>query len=218
MKSFSKDKQPAKHHYKLQQEIATEAARLLCEEGIDDIHKASQRAAQKLGLYGKHFLPTESEVLFQVKIHQSLYQNSSNKKRLKNLLQTAFNAMTLMNSFKPQLIGPVLQGYAHEHSPIEILLQVDTPEEIAVFLMAQNIPYQLDEWKLYSGKPKSSSKSKVKNSFQLVPNYQFFAGRHQINLIILTEKNRKMIPLEPENWQAIQSASLTQVATLLEQY
>ncbi len=57
----------------------------------------------------------------------------------------------------------------------------------------------------------------MKSDFQLVPAYQFFADKHRINLVILTERNRKTMPLDPENWQAIQSASLAQVTALLDQ-
>lgn len=217
-RSLAKKKQLT-HQYKLQQEIATEAARLIREEGVDSTHKASLKAAHILGVYDKHLLPDENDVLYQIKIHQSLFRASSDKQILKSILEIAFNTMTLLNSFEPKLIGPILQEYALEHSDIEILLRVDSPEDIAVFLMTHKIPYQLGEWKLYTSKPKSrsSSKSKMKSDFQLVPAYQFFADKHRINLIILTERNRKTMPLDPENWQAIQSASLAQVTALLDQ-
>ena len=207
------------YQQKQQQEIAVETARLMSEEGIDNIHSARRKAAHKLGIHNEHSLPDDNEVLFQIKIHQSLYQSSSHQQLLNNLRTTAFNAMKLLNKFKPLLIGPVLQGYAHEHSSIDILLRADSAEEIAVFLMAHDIPYQLRDWKLFFGKPKShsSSKSSLKEQAQSVPAYQVYADKHTINLIVLLENHRKMLPLEPGNWQTIQSASLAQLDALLKE-
>ena len=91
---------------------------------------------------------------------------------------------------------------------------ISSPEEIAVLLMAHDIPYQLRDWKLYFSKPKSKSRSK--HNTQAVPAYQFYADKHLINLIVLSENQRKLTPLNPGNWQAIQKASLTQVEAMLE--
>ncbi len=206
-----KIRSPQKKRYKLRQQIAVEAARLMSEEGIDNIHNARKKAAHWLGIHDEHTLPDDDEILFQVKTHQSLYQSSSHKQLLANLRKTALNAMQLVSAFKPKLIGAVLLGYAHEHSSIDILIMADTPEELAVLLIAHNIPYQLRDWKLFFSKPGSKSK----HHEQSVPAYQFYAGDQLINLIVLSENQRNMVPLDPGNWQTIQKASLTQVEALL---
>lgn len=203
-----------KPQHKLRQQIAVEAARLMNEEGIDNLQNARKKAAHGLGIHDEHVLPDDKEILYEVKIHQSLYQSPSHEQLLKHLRATALNAMKLFNAFKPRLIGSVLLGHAHEHSSIDILLMADSPEEIAVLLMAHDIPYQLRDWQLYLSK--SQSKSRTKHNRQSIPAYQFYADKHLINLIILSEKQRKMTPLSPGSWQAIQRASVTQVEALLE--
>ncbi|MCK5648497.1 MAG: hypothetical protein KAI22_06415 [Gammaproteobacteria bacterium] len=213
-KKHSKSSSRQKQQYKLRQQIAVETARLMSEEGIDNLQNARKKAAHELGIHDEHVLPDDKEILYEVKIHQSLYQSSSHEQLLKNLRATALNAMKLFNVFKPRLMGSVLLGHAHEHSSIDILLMADSPEEIAVLLMAHDIPYQLRDWKLYFSKPKSKSRSK--HNTQAVPAYQFYADKHLINLIVLSENQRKLTPLNPGNWQAIQKASLTQVEAMLE--
>ncbi|MCN4145112.1 MAG: hypothetical protein LC437_08880 [Thiohalomonas sp.] len=60
--------------------------------------------------------------------------------------------MKLFNHFKPKLIGSVLLVHPHKQSSIDILVMADSPEEVPMFLMEQNIPYQLQDWKLFSSK------------------------------------------------------------------
>jgi len=55
----------------------------------------------------------------------------------------------------------------------------------------------------------------MKESVQHVPAYQFYADKNKINLIVLIEKNRKRVPVAPENGQTIQRASITQLEELL---
>lgn len=202
-----------KLQYKLRQQIAVEAARLMSEEGIDKIQAAVKKAAHKLGIHDEYLLPDSNEVLLQLKIHQSLYQSHSHAPLLRKLRATALNAMQLLAAFRPKLIGSVLSGYAHEHSGIDILVLADCPEDIALFLMRHDIPYQLKDSPLYFKKP--DSKPNSRDSTQSVPTYQFYAENYQINLIVLCDKQRKMLPLEPANWQPMPCASLAQLEDLL---
>ena len=190
---------------KLRQKIAVEAARLMSEEGVDTIQVAKKKAARKLGIHDEHALPDDDEILLQLKIHHSLYHPHTQAQLLRKLRETALNAMKLLNAFKPKLVGSVLSGYAHEHSGIDILIMADSPEEIAVFLMTHQIPYQLQDWQLYFSKHQRQS----------VPAYQFYTDKHPINLIVLSENLRKKRPLNPGNWQTMQRASLPQVEELL---
>ena len=208
MKSYSKPHKPSSYKpgsHKLQQQIAVEAARLINEEGFDNFHYARKKAAQRLGITDEHVLPDNEEILTQLKIHQSLYRNTAQEQVLTELRQTALSAMKLFSQFKPKLFGSVLSGYAHEQSSIDLLVMVDSAEEIAFFLMEHKVPYLLQEWKLFS----------AKHNYQLVPTYQFYAGNYQINLITLAEKQRKISPLNPINWKAMQKASIKQLEDLI---
>lgn len=191
--------------HKIQQQIAVEAARLINEEGLDNVQYARKKAAHHLGITDKYIFPDNDEILEQIKIHQSLYHKSNQPLILKELQQTALNAMQLFAQFKPKLFGSVLSGHAHEQSSVDLLLNVDTTEEVALFLIDNKIPYQLYDWKLFSRQ----------HHHQLVPAYQFYAGNHQVNLITLNEKQRNIRPLNPINWKPMQRASLKQFKALL---
>lgn len=202
-----------KNFSKLQQQIAVEAARLISEEGIDNISKARKKAALKFGVHQEqsHSLPDHEAILQEVKTQQFLYQSASDKEQLHAIRTTALNAMQLFEDFQPRLIGSVLQGLAQQHSSIDLLLSVDSAEEIATFLMAQGIPYQLRERPLYLNKSDSSAKKPG----VLVPAYQFYAGKQPINLIILDESQQKRTLFDPTNGQALQKASIAQLQDLL---
>lgn len=198
-------KNSLKQSHKLRQQIAVEAARLINEEGIDNFQYARKKAAHRFGISDEHAFPDNEEILQQIKTHLNLYQNAAHKQTLTKLRQTALTAMKLLKRFKPRLIGSVLLGHAHEQSSIDILVMVDSPEDIALFLMEHDIPYQLQEWKLFTSK----------HNFQLTPAYQFFADIYQIKLITLAENQRKMVPLNPLNWKAMKKASIKQLKELL---
>lgn len=198
-------KNSLKQSHKLRQQIAVEAARLINEEGIDNFQYARKKAAHRFGISDEHVFPDNEEILQQIKTHQLLYQNPAHKQVLNELRQTALNAMKLFKRFKPKLIGSVLLGHAHEQSSIDILVMVDSPEEIAMDLIEHDIPYQLQDWKLFSSK----------HNYQPVPAYQFFAGNYQVKLITLAENQRKIVPLNPLNWKAMQKASIKQLVALI---
>ena len=192
---------------RLKHQIAVESARLMSDEGIDNFKYARKKAAQKLGISNEHAYPDNEEILAQLKIHQSLFQASSHETTIHELRSTALNAMNLFNDFNPRLTGSVLLGHANKHSGINILLMADSPEEVAMELLKHDIPYQLLDWKLFFGKNKSN----------IVPAYQFYADEHKVNLIVLSENQRKVTPLSPVDGQAMQRATIRQLETLIQE-
>ncbi len=207
MKNYSKQspRNSNKNSQKLRLQIAVEAARLISEEGIDDFHYARKKAAHRFAINDEHALPDHNEIMLQLDIYQHLYQKTEQKSRLLELRTTALNAMQLLHSFKPGLIGSVLHGYAHEHRSIDILVHCNAAEDIAFFLINQNIPYQLHEWKLFSSK----------HHIEHIPCYQFLAGKFQIKLIILDEQHRKITPLNPDNGKPMDKASIKKIQQLI---
>ncbi len=189
---------------RLRSQIAVKAARLMSEEGTDNLFYARKKAAQQLGVQNEHSLPDNEDILAELKIYQSLY-NPDIRENLQKLRATALKAMQLFQDFQPRLTGSVLLGYAGVHSGIDIQLMSEPPEQIATVLMDHHIPYQLGEWKLFFSKQHP----------QQVPCYQFYAGEYRINLIILSEKQRRITPLNTLNGQSMQRASIAQVQALL---
>lgn len=203
--SFKSTSSKLKRLHRLKQQIAVESARLMSEEGVDNYKFARKKAAQNLHIHNEQAYPDHEEILAQLKIHQSLYQSATYEHLLQDLRTTALKAMKLFQEYSPRLTGPVLLGHAVEHSGIEIQVMADSPEEIAMYLLKHKIPYQLLEWKIYFSKHKSHP----------IPCYQFYAGEHQINLIVLSENQRKVTPLNPLTGQKMPRASIKQLESLL---
>ncbi len=199
-----------KTYSKLQQQIAVEAARLMTEAGIDSISTARKKAALKLGIHQEQSLPDDAAILQALETQQFLYQSTATKEQLDEIRRTALNAMQLFHDFQPRLIGSVLQGFAQHHSSIDLLLNVDSPEEIATFLIDKNIPSQLQEWPVFFSKAgRHSKKIPV-----FVPAYQFYAGNQPVNLIILDEHQQKRTLFDAAGGQVLKKASIAQVQDL----
>lgn len=203
--SFKSSSAKHKRFNRLKQQIAVESARLMSEEGIDNYKFARKKAAQNLRVHNEHAYPDHEEIFAQLKIHQALYQSSSHANLLQDLRNTALKAMKLFQDYNPRLTGSVLNEHAVKHSSIDIQVMADSPEEIAMHLIKHDIPYQLQEWKLYFSKHKP----------QATPSYHFYAGTQAINLIVLSESQRKNIPLDPLTGQAMQRVTIKQLQALI---
>lgn len=125
--------------------IAQEAARLMTEHGIQDFAAAKRKAAERLGLPTQRHLPTNLEIEQALITHQRLFRAGSQPAHLRRLRNTARQAMRLMVDFQPRLVGPVLTGTADAHSPVNLHLFSETPEQVDVFLMDRHIPHSWDE-------------------------------------------------------------------------
>jgi len=125
--------------------IAQQAARLIAENGIDDYALAKRKAAQQMGAPDTRNLPTNGEVEQALQIFRGLFQREEHHIVLRELRQQALRAMRLLEGFNPYLTGSVLSGSAGPHSDINLLLYTDSPKEVELFLINQQIPYRLGE-------------------------------------------------------------------------
>ena len=132
---------PAKNG-NLRQRIAVEAARILADEICQDVQKARRKAAERLGCENRRLLPDHGEIEQALREHQRLFQREQQPLALKKLRQLAAEAMATLACFNPRLVGPVLTGAAEPHSKVQLHLFADTPEEVALFLLDQQIPWQ----------------------------------------------------------------------------
>jgi hypothetical protein len=128
--------------HELRRRIALEAARLMSEHGIRDFHLAKRKAAERLGAADDVALPKNSEVEDALREHQRLFQADEQPQLLRRLREVAREAMRFFARFEPRLVGAVLEGTADRYSAITLHLFADPPEEVAVFLQEQHIPYE----------------------------------------------------------------------------
>jgi len=172
---------------KMRQQIAEEAARLMLENGEASFHIAKRKAAEKTGLTTDDDLPSNQEIEAQIKRRQTLFDGEAHIKLIRDKRQNALSAMGFFKDFTPLLTGPVMDGTASRYSPIEIHLFADTVEEVTIFLIENNIPFQLIDKRLKMGK----------NEEMQVPVLSFYADEQLMEVSVFPAKYRNHSPLSP---------------------
>jgi len=125
----------------LRQLIASTAARLMAEDGIDDYTLAKRKAARQLGVPDTDALPGNAEVEAELRTYQALYQGDEQQQRIHELRLKAAETMAIFEQFHPYLTGSVLDGTAGRFAEIDILLYPDSAKEVEIFLLNRQIPF-----------------------------------------------------------------------------
>ena len=127
---------------RLRQSIASHAARLMAEEGIDDYGFAKRKAARALGASESEALPGNSEVEAELRSYQALFQEEEQPERLRELRSTALEVMDLLSPYRPYLTGAVLNGTAGRYAEIELDLFADSSKDVEIELLSRDIQYE----------------------------------------------------------------------------
>jgi hypothetical protein len=122
--------------------IAAVAARLMAEDGVDDVELAKRKAAHQLNLPEWIGLPTSQAVYDALRTHQAIFQDSEQQERVAIMRAEALYWMDLLSEFHPYLTGSVLDGTAGRYSMIDILLYPDSDKDVEIFLLNQGIEYE----------------------------------------------------------------------------
>lgn len=139
--------QSASQRQDLLTKIATVAARFIAEDGAT-YSNAKQKAAQQVlcsGKINREFLPDNSLIEQQVRIHNQLFLADTQPARLLHLRKLALRIMQDLEQFNPNLVGAVLNGTAGEHSEIFIQLFNDNNKEVALYLLNRGIKFEVSE-------------------------------------------------------------------------
>lgn len=122
------------------------AARMIAEDGLD-YAGAKRRAARDLAggqrLQGD-VMPDNAAIELEVRAYQELFQSDSQPRRLLALRRIAVDAMEMLQSFNPYLVGAVLNGTAGEHSDIHLQLFCDSAKDVEIFLINQGIEIDVE--------------------------------------------------------------------------
>lgn len=187
------------------QQIAEEAARIMIEQGETNFHAAKQKAAQKSVVESQADLPTNQEIEDQIKFRQSLFDPEAQKKLISKKRLEAVRAMKFFKDFEPHLTGAVLEGTASKYSPVEIHLFVDALEEVTIFLMEHNVPFQLVDRRLRLGKSDEIT----------VPVLSFYADDQLVELTVFSHKYRSHSPLSPVDGAPQKRVSLMKLEKII---
>lgn len=185
--------------------IAQSAARMMAAEGLRDFAAAKRKAAAQHGVYGSKNLPANDEIQAAMLEYQRLFRSDSQPQILQHQRNTALQAMKLLADFKPCLVGPALTGGADEHAPVYLHLFADTPEEVLIFLIEHQIPYQQGERRVQYANGKTEYRAK----------FTFIAGDTEIQLTVFPLQGRRQAPLSPVDGRPQERADQTRVEELL---
>lgn len=199
VRQAAKDKQ-------MRQRIAMEAARIIVEGGIRDFYAAKRKAASKLGAPNTRNMPKNAEIEEALIEHQRLFKPESHSNNLKQLLDASLEAMQFFSDFRPRLVGAILNGTADKHSCVELHVFANTPEEVAIFLMDNHIPYEQIEKRLRLSQDKYGS----------WPGFRFMAGDNTVELLVFTEDKSRQSPLDQISGKPMQRASIEEVESLIQ--
>ncbi|MGH8146358.1 MAG: hypothetical protein ACREPY_08500 [Rhodanobacteraceae bacterium] len=193
--------------HQLRRRIALEAARLISEHGMHDYRMAKHKAAQHLGVRDEGYLPRNREIEEALREHQRLFRADEQPRALRQRLETAREAMRLLASFEPRLVGTVLEGTADIHSPVNLHVFEDTPEAVAGFLHDRGIAFE----------PRSRSFRLDRERNAEFPVLLFEAGGVAIDVTIFPRDALRQAPLDRIDERPLQRASLGAVDAMLEE-
>ena len=133
---------------KIRDLIASEAARLMYEDGVREYRDAKRKAAKRFGpekalSLGSH-LPTNAEIHEQLARLIAVQEEDLLPERLLRLRTCALAWLELFGDFSPYLVGSVLSGAVTSRSDIDIHLFADSVDEVEDFLSRRGIPFQTE--------------------------------------------------------------------------
>ncbi len=121
-------------------EIATVAARLVVEEGLE-YGPAKRRAVKQLGLSPRTGLPDNDDLEDAVRDHLSVFCADTQPQELAALRRLAAEWMDRLAAFRPYVVGAVWRGTATRLSDIHLHLFGDDPKAVDIALIDQRIRY-----------------------------------------------------------------------------
>ncbi len=177
----------------------------MSEEGLSDFLLAKRKAAQRIGVSNEQQMPRNIEIERALKEYQAIFRPQQQTAELNALRKSAVDIMSLLHSFSPRLVGPVLRGSADRYSPIQLHLFTDESQTLDWLLIDRHIPFNLSEreYRFNNGDVKR------------YPLYLIEDEQANVELTIFPEKGIRQPPKSPLDGRPIQRASLSDVQKLL---
>lgn len=189
----------------MRQRLAQEAARIIIESGSHDFLLAKRKAAHHLGAHDTRQLPSNQEIEQALMEYQRLFRSRAQPQLLRQLRETALQAMNFFTAYEPRLVGPVLSGTADVNSPVTLHVFTDTAEDISFVLMEHHIPFDIADKTLRIGIDEHHS----------FPGYRFVANGIGVEVIVFPVSKRQPIPLSAVDGKPIQRANMAAIEILL---
>lgn len=175
------------HSDELRGEIAREAARLMCEQGVRDFALAKNKATESLTGGLRAPVPSNLEVAASLRDYLEVMDGEAWTTRLRDLRRIAIKAMQLTASFNPRAVGAVVNGLATPRSHVVLHLFSPFDEAVDFFLGDRNIPFDDDECRLLHPAGRELRR----------PTCVFLAEDTEVELVIFDQDDLRWAPLSP---------------------
>ncbi len=184
--------------------VVQEAARIICEESLTDYRLAKQKAVQRLGLGFNTPLPKNVDIEAAVLDYQRLFGGRDYAERLRKLRQTALQAMKLLASFDPRLVGAAVSGAVNDAHRVQLHAFTDKPETLDAFFHDRGIVYRQDEREYRY--PDGTAES--------VPLLRFEAGDVGVDVAAFRQGEERRLPLSPVDGASMSRLTASEVEAL----
>lgn len=147
-------RKPALDPWRVRDEIALAAAKMIAEDGLDFASAKRKAARQIIGdtRIAGEWLPDNERLEEEVREYQLLFQSDQQPAILRGLRRIALDWMQRLERFAPYLSGAVLNGTAGEHSDIQLQLFSDAGKDVVIFLLNAGIDYDVTETRHFAGR------------------------------------------------------------------
>jgi len=189
----------------LRQRIVQEAARIMAEDGVHDFGVAKRKAAARLNQAENHHLPSNREIEAALADYLKLFHARNLQQAVRTQLGVGIETMRLLARFEPRLTGAVLNGVTTPFSDVQIHAFPDTPEQLALLLQEQAIPYEESDRRLRFGGGRQET----------VAVFRFVAGDTPVEICALPPRGLREAPLSPVDARPMRRANLNEVEQLL---
>ncbi len=186
--------------------LAQEAAQILLQNGSRDYYAAKHKAALHLGAADTRNMPSNTEIESALQEYQRIFRADTQPAELRRLREAALQAMQFFRDFNPRLVGSVLRGTADEHSVVTLHVIAAAVEDVDLFLLQYNIPFEMGEKRVRF----------QADVIQNLPVYRFVAEDVPIEMVIFPQDGPRQPPLSPLDSKPMQRADIHALEKLLQ--
>lgn len=141
--------------------IASKAAEIIMEEGINDYQYAKKKAVRYLYLDASDILPSNDEIDKALINYRLIFTAEIDIDLVKILKTEALAIMAFFADFNPYFVTQIFEGLLPKYPIIQINLFSDNMKEIEYVLLNNNIPFATKDFNISEKRTKKQSVKKI---------------------------------------------------------
>ena len=141
--------------------LASKAAEIIMEEGINDYQYAKKKAVRYLDLDASDILPSNDEIDKALINYRLIFTAEIDIDLVKILKTEALAIMAFFADFNPYFVTQIFEGLLPKYPIIQINLFSDNMKEIEYVLLNNNIPFATKDFNISEKRTKKQSVKKI---------------------------------------------------------